>query len=428
MNIKNVSRTMRNLVVTLGTASAIFFATHHADAAELEKVAEPVNVLAEQAVMVEDVATTTVAEAPQVVAQTLEATKEVAQPVAESAQVVQTTQAEAVQVTETTQVESNIPDPIIPPTVEKAYEQAKQTEIEQPTQPAPSQPTQVVTTEKKNALLGLDLGLPVLGTVHLGVLEDRESNDANRQYKRKDVVNLQIKDSILAKNTDVSVIGSQSEKTATTSKERAGVVGVDLQESLIGDAHVGVLEKSKTETPEYKFEQSGIALVDLKNTPIGDAHAGVGEKSILEKDGIVVEHSGLVILDTKDTPILGDVHAGVLEDLKVTKTDTNKPGDDTNKPGDDTNVPGNNNDDCVCDDNNGTVTPADDSVKPVVAKPDTKPQVTEASVVPTVEKATESATELPKTGSFMNQTVLVVLALALLAVGFALRRKVRFDM
>ena len=72
--------------------------------------------------------------------------------------------------------------------------------------------------------------------------------------------------------------------------------------------------------------------------------------------------------------------------------------------------------------------PKDDSVKPVVEQPK---KVTETSVAPTVEKAVEktveSVNELPKTGSFMNQTVLLVVAFAFVAAGLALRRKVRLN-
>lgn len=174
----------------------------------------------------------------------------------------------------------------------------------------------VLENPTSSSLLNIDLGLPVVGNVNLGVLSGNVQDENNYS---SGLVTLGL-DNLLGE-THLGVIESNKSTVGNITYYQSGLLLGDLTNTFIGDTHFGLAEVKSVETPEYKSIQTGLLLVDVTNTLIGDHHIGLLEVQQKETEGNKEISSGLVIIDSDDSP-LGDHHIGIGEFGNVGSNDS----------------------------------------------------------------------------------------------------------
>ncbi|WP_394238890.1 LPXTG cell wall anchor domain-containing protein [Niallia oryzisoli] len=274
--------------------------------------------------------------------------------------------------------------------------------------------------------------------------------------EKSSVVNLSLQSDLLRPITgdvNVDVLGSTNVETKEGKLSSKGLVQADLTDSkLLGNTHAGVLEEKQVTTKDYEYNYNGVVNVTVKESIVGDAHAGVIESESVKTDKYTWTHDGLVIVDTNNTPIVGDLHAGVLENEKYVANNpgtdnpgtdnpgtdnpgtdnpgtdnpgtdnpgTDKPGTDnpgtdnpgTDKPNTDNNNPGKNDDKTNNDGKNNTTTPVSN----------VKNNNGNNNGNGNTKVDTAVSNTLPKTGSAMDSTILVLVSFMVMAVGLLVRK------
>lgn len=345
---------------------------------------------------------------------------------------------------------------------------------------------QTQQTDQGGSLLEVNVGLPIIGDVNLDLLSGTipSSHTGETFETQGELLGVEITNSALLGdiNLDLHTGTTSSSLTGEPFETQDSLLGVEITDStllgdvsldvltgnlqdlnsisgglvtldanhLLGQMHVGVLEGAKSTIEDITSIQGGLLLADLTGTLLGDTHLGVAENEVVKTDEYTWNHGGLVIVDTKNTPVLGNVHTGVLEyENYVTHKQTTKPqpintvnpgnttktttnqeevtqetiksedpvkANDTKHPEEPTNtkeqtqVPCNtttNNEDNSKDSDNLVATPLSNKVN---------------SIQPVDLSDQTIENTLPKTGSAMDSTILLLVALMTMVAGVTIRR------
>ena len=115
--------------------------------------------------------------------------------------------------------------------------------------------------------------------------------------------------------------GSPEDLKGTKSYEKSSLLDVSLKSDVLkpitGDVQVDVLTDKNIVTKDGSLKQNGLAIADLTDSQLlGDTHAGVLENKEVKAKNYTQTYSALAVVDA-DATIVGDAHAGVLEKEKV---------------------------------------------------------------------------------------------------------------
>ncbi|MGG3284077.1 hypothetical protein, partial [Paenibacillus solani] len=147
-----------------------------------------------------------------------------------------------------------------------------------------------IWTEQQSLVEAQGLDIPLLGELHLGVLDEHSSADEETVSEAEGI-------------PEGEQPGTGSEAIVEKTEGSSSVVELELVDSLLGDkVHAGVLDEHSSANGETVSEAEG--------TPEGE-QPGTGSEAVVEK---TEASSSVVELELIDS-LLGDkVHAGVLDE------------------------------------------------------------------------------------------------------------------
>lgn len=130
---------------------------------------------------------------------------------------------------------------------------------------------------EESGLLSIGLGLPIIGEVKIDLLAggNTESESGKTTSSQKRLLGVEIKDSELLGDVNLEVLkrNEQDERKASSS----GLVSLDVDNSLLGKTHVGVLEGNKSGSSDKTNISANLIVVESKDSLLGNNRVGVGE-------------------------------------------------------------------------------------------------------------------------------------------------------
>ncbi|MET3575937.1 hypothetical protein, partial [Bhargavaea ullalensis] len=207
-------------------------------------------------------------------------------------------------------------------------------------------PSEEAAEPKKDGGLGLNLNnLPLLGDLHVGLLEHSDDDEA----KSGSLINVGLKGGIL-EDVNIDVLGQSSAdgteqgslasvnlNNGLTQDVTVDVVGgkqtdgtfdggvVDVNASdlpILEQTHIGVLDRHEATDGETTAVTGGVVSADLSNDLLDDVSVDViGGNAVVTEDGYV-SNGGVVDVNASDLPILEQTHIGVLDRHEATDGET----------------------------------------------------------------------------------------------------------
>lgn len=219
-------------------------------------------------------------------------------------------------------------------------------------------------------------------------------------------------------DVEVDVVGKKEVETTNGSLKTGGVVQADIKDSpLLGNTHVGVAEATEIVTDDYEYSHSALVNADIRDSIVGDAHVGVAEKERTETDDYIWEKQGLVNLEVG---LLG-LDTGVAQTENYERKDSN--GKDEDPKGEDPNGEDPNGEDPNGEDPNGEDPKGEDPKKPgEPAEPGDSDDTNGEDGTPAPGAGNDGGETLPKTGSFLDSSLLLIVSILTMLIGFATRK------
>lgn len=128
------------------------------------------------------------------------------------------------------------------------------------------------TAQKESGLLSVGLGLPVVGEVKIDLLAGgkAESGTEKTTSSQNRLLGVEINNSELLGDVNLEVLKSDKQGE---SKASSGLVSLDVDNALLGQAHVGVLEGNRSGSTD----KANLLVVESKDSMLGNKRVGVGE-------------------------------------------------------------------------------------------------------------------------------------------------------
>jgi len=158
--------------------------------------------------------------------------------------------------------------------------------------------------------------LPVLGEVHAGILDNHYKVDGASTTLSSGLIQADLDDGLLDETSiDVlSVDKSMSEESSQQSTALASVkVDDDSLGGLIDDLKVSVMEQSSMQDEKSAESKSSLASVNVSTPITNDVEVDVLLSDKLASEETSSYDGGLVEVNATELPVLGEVHAGILD-------------------------------------------------------------------------------------------------------------------
>lgn len=128
------------------------------------------------------------------------------------------------------------------------------------------------TAQKESGLLSVGLGLPVVGEVKIDLLAGgkAESGTEKTTSSQNRLLGVEINNSELLGDVNLEVLKTDQQGE---SKASSGLVSLDVDSALLGQAHVGVLEGNSSGSSD----KANLLVVESKDSMLGNKRVGVGE-------------------------------------------------------------------------------------------------------------------------------------------------------
>lgn len=156
--------------------------------------------------------------------------------------------------------------------------------------------------------------------IELNVLKSDESMHDQSQMEEQQAVHFEINDLPLLETLHVGVLENKSIEESTLLQDASALVTVGLGDdsssttsSLLDEVEINVLQNSQSSSNNFEAEKSAVVGLELADTNLGDFSTYVLLSESTVDNGDMMNNSGLVEVNSDDLAILEDVHLGVVD-------------------------------------------------------------------------------------------------------------------